>query len=104
MRFDGIGNVSGKVLSGSKNQNMVSHNGIVGHSAPRIQDFQYDWPAGATLVLFSDGIGSHWNLSKYPGLQTRSPIMSGAVLYRDCSRRRDDATVLVARERSGGAN
>lgn len=100
VRFAGVGNVSGTILNGGKTQNMVSHNGIVGHSVSRMQDFVYDWPEGAVLALFSDGIASHWNLAKYPGVQSRSPLLSAAVIYRDSSRRRDDATVLIARERA----
>lgn len=98
VRFAGVGNVSASVMTPGKAHHMVSHNGIVGHSIPRIQDFTYDWPAGATLAMFSDGIASHWNLAKYPGVQLKSPLMSAAVVYRDSSRRRDDATVLIARE------
>jgi hypothetical protein len=37
-------------------------------------------------------------LNAYPGLQLRSPSLIAAVLYRDFSRRRDDVTVVVARE------
>ncbi len=98
VRFAGIGNVSASIYGGARMSNMVSHNGIVGHAAGRLQEFTYDWPAGATLVMFSDGIASHWNLAKYPGLQSRSPLLAAAVIYRDHSRRRDDATVLIARE------
>ncbi len=100
VRFAGIGNVSGSILSAATMHNMVSHNGIVGHAAGRIQDFTYDWPLGATLVLFSDGIASHWSLGKYPGMQSRTPLVMAAALYRDHNRRRDDATVLIARERA----
>jgi anti-sigma regulatory factor (Ser/Thr protein kinase) len=100
VRFAGIGNVAGAIISPAKWQNMVSHNGIVGHSQARMQDFTYDWPADAMLAMYSDGITSHWNLSKYPGLQLRSPLLQAAVVYRDFSRRRDDATVLIARERA----
>jgi anti-sigma regulatory factor (Ser/Thr protein kinase) len=103
VRFSGVGNVSAAIMTSAKLHNMVSHNGILGHAVGRIQDFTYDWPIGATLAMFSDGIGSHWNLSKYPGLQSRSPLVTAAVIYRDFSRRRDDATVLIARERAAKA-
>jgi anti-sigma regulatory factor (Ser/Thr protein kinase) len=100
VRFAGVGNVSAAIMTSAKLHNMVSHNGIVGHTVGRLQDFIYDWPAQAILAMFSDGIGSHWNLSKYPGLQSRSPLMIASVIYRDFSRRRDDATVLIAREKA----
>ena len=50
--------------------------------------------------MFSDGLSTHWDLSPYPGLTQRSPSLLAGVLYRDFSRRRDDVTVVVARERS----
>lgn len=98
VRFAGVGNVAGAVLTETKSHSMVSHNGILGHTIPRVQDFTYDWPLGATLALYSDGISSHWNLMKFPGLSARSPMLGAAVIYRDYSRRRDDATVLLVRE------
>ena len=62
---------------------MVSHNGIVGHAAGRLQDFTYEWPKGATLAMFSDGIASHWSLGKYPGLLSRfAPGRSGGGVSR----------------------
>jgi hypothetical protein len=101
LRFAGIGNVSGSILTPSKSQGLVSHNGIVGHTAGRMQDFTYDWPQGAILLMYSDGIASQLNLSRYPGIFSRSPLLTAAVIYRDYTRHRDDATVLVAREAAG---
>ena len=99
--FAGLGNISGMVLvpTGGRH-NMVSHNGTAGHSAARIQEFSYPVPSQATIVLFSDGLASHWDLSLYPGLAQRAPALIAGVLYRDFSRRRDDVTVVVARERT----
>ena len=97
--FSGIGNISGVVLQpGGARQSLVSHNGTAGHTAGRIQEFQYPVPAQALVVLFSDGLATQWDLNAYPGLQLRSPSLIAAVLYRDFSRRRDDVTVVVTRE------
>ena len=99
--FAGLGNIAGLILlpSGGSRHNMVSHNGTAGHSASRIHEFTYPIPPQATIVMFSDGLGSHWDLSGYPGLAQRPPALIAGVLYRDFSRRRDDVTVVVARER-----
>jgi anti-sigma regulatory factor (Ser/Thr protein kinase) len=99
--FAGLGNITGLVLlpSGGRHH-MVSHNGTAGHNAGRIQEFTYPIPPGAIVVMFSDGLSTHWDLSSYPGLTQRSPSLLAGVLYRDFSRRRDDVTVVVARERS----
>ncbi len=101
VQFSGVGNVGAAVITPGKSQSMVSHNGIIGHTMGRVQDFIYDWPAGATLAMYSDGISTQSSLLKYPGLLARSPLLAAAVLYRDFSRHRDDATVLIAREQAG---
>ena len=100
VRFAGVGNVAAAVITPCKMHSMVSHNGIVGHSAARIQDFTYDWPPGATLAMYSDGIASHWNLAKYPGCAIEISVDVGGGDLSGHSRRRDDATVLIARERA----
>lgn len=99
--FAGLGNIGATVLlpSGSRHT-MVSHNGTAGHHAARIQEFSYPVPAQATIIMFSDGLSTRWDLSPYPGLGQRPPALIAGVLYRDFSRRRDDVTVVVARERT----
>ncbi len=98
--YAGLGNIGGVVLhpTGGRHS-MVSHNGTAGHTAARIQEFHYPVPPGASVILFTDGLASHWDLKAYPGLQRRSASVIAGVLYRDFSRRRDDVTVVVARER-----
>jgi anti-sigma regulatory factor (Ser/Thr protein kinase) len=98
IRFAGIGNVAGSVVDRASSRSMVSHHGIVGQEARRIQEFTYPWPEGALVVLHSDGIGSRWNLDAYPGLAARHPMLAAGILYRDFQRGRDDATVVVLRE------
>lgn len=98
--FSGLGNISGQILlpSGGRH-NMVSHNGTAGHAAGRIDEFNYPVPPQATIVMFSDGLTTRWDLGAYPGLTSKSPALIAGVLYRDHSRGRDDVTVVVARER-----
>jgi anti-sigma regulatory factor (Ser/Thr protein kinase) len=103
-RYAGLGNIAGLVLlpNGGRHS-MVSHNGTAGHNATRIQEFTYPVPRGSILVMFSDGLGTHWDLGAYPGLRTRSASLIAGVLYRDFSRRRDDVTVVVVTERTAVA-
>lgn len=99
--YAGLGNIGGVVLlpEGGRH-NFVSHNGTAGHTAARIQQFSYPVPRDAVVVLYSDGLSSHWSLDAYPGLRRRSSSVIAGVLYRDFSRRRDDVTVVVAKERA----
>jgi anti-sigma regulatory factor (Ser/Thr protein kinase) len=98
LRFAGVGNISGTVLALGRRQGLVSLSGTLGHSVRKVQTFEYVWPAGAVLVLHSDGLSSQWDLSRYPGLVARHPALIAGVVHRDHWRGRDDATVLVARD------
>ena len=97
--YAGIGNIAGAILDGEHSRSLVSHNGIVGHQCHRIQQFQYPWPHSGVLVMNSDGLVTNWRLNQYPGLLAKAPALIAAVLYRDFSRRRDDVSVLVVKER-----
>lgn len=96
--FAGIGNIAASVWTDSSHKHLVSHSGIVGHSAARrTQTFDVPYPPNALVVLHSDGLTSRWDLARYPGLSLRHPSLVAAVLYRDFARGRDDVTVFVAR-------
>ena len=102
--YAGLGNITATViLSSGGRHHMVSHNGTAGHTAARIQEFSYPVPRSAIVVMYSDGLATQWDLSAYPGLATHSASVIAGVLYRDFSRRRDDVTVVVVRERTPNA-
>jgi anti-sigma regulatory factor (Ser/Thr protein kinase) len=97
IRYCGVGNISAAIVSSGSSRSLVSHNGIAGHEMRKIQEFVYEWPADALLVMHSDGVSARWDLSRYPGLALRHPSVVAGVLYRDFSRGRDDALVVVVR-------
>lgn len=98
LHFAGVGNISGTVWSGNSSRSMVSYNGTIGHTVRKIQAFTYPYPDGSLLIMCSDGLISHCDLEAFPGLKGRHPSLIAAMLYRSCTRGRDDATILVARE------
>jgi anti-sigma regulatory factor (Ser/Thr protein kinase) len=98
VRFAGLGNIAGAIVGDGTSHNLVSHHGTAGHQMRRIQQFEYPWPTGASLVLHSDGLLSHWTLDRYPGLVSRHPTLIAAILYRDYRRARDDTSVVVLKE------
>jgi anti-sigma regulatory factor (Ser/Thr protein kinase) len=102
VKFAGVGNISGQIRNATGTTQMVSHNGTAGHEVYKIQQFQYAWPQHALLILHSDGLSRSWDLAAYPGLALRDPSLVAGVLYRDVSRGRDDATVVVLRRREEG--
>ena len=95
LRFAGIGNIGASIIEDGVRRQLMSHNGIVGHNMRKVHELVFPCPAGALVVLASDGITTQWDLAQYPGLTARAPALIAAVLLRDHSRGRDDASVLV---------
>ncbi len=94
--FAGVGNIAGLVVGRDGSQkSMVSHNGTVGFEMRRVHAFDYAWPVGATVILYSDGLTSQLRLDRYNGLLSRHPLLTAGVIYRDFSRHRDDVTAVV---------
>ena len=101
VRFAGAGNIAGTIIDeDNQRRGLVSHNGTVGATMRKVQEFTLPWPSGALLVLHSDGLTSQWRLDDQTGLRARTPEVIAATLYRDYSRGRDDVTVVVARDGS----
>lgn len=96
MVFGGIGNVAGTLAVDGELKRMVSMPGTAGYNARKIQSFEYPFGKGL-IILNSDGLATGWSIGKYPNLVAAHPTLIAAILYRDFSRRRDDATVLVGK-------
>jgi anti-sigma regulatory factor (Ser/Thr protein kinase) len=98
LTFSGVGNIAGHIYSGARaSQHLVSVNGTAGFQSQRIREFSYPWPENGMLVLYSDGLATNTNVESHPGLALRDPALIAGVLYRDFSRRNDDATAVVAK-------
>jgi len=98
LSYAGVGNIVGSIVNSSgKSRSLLSHNGIVGVEARKLQQFDYQWRDGDLLIMHSDGLSARWKLDDYPGLAQADTGVVAAILYRDARRGRDDATILVAR-------
>ena len=96
--FAGLGNIGGAIVDLDCNtRHLLSYNGTVGVQARTFREFEYPVPKGAVVVLFSDGLVSRWDLTRYPGLLYRHPAVIAGVLWRDYTQGRDDVTVAVFR-------
>jgi anti-sigma regulatory factor (Ser/Thr protein kinase) len=93
--YAGVGNISGCLVNAEKSQGLISHNGTLGLTMPRLQQFEYERAAESFLVMHSDGISARWDLHENASLRLRHPAIIAAILYRDHARARDDATVVV---------
>jgi len=95
VRFAGVGNIAGAIVDSGVARRLASHDGTAGFALRTVHEYAYPFPAGAALVLHSDGLRSTWRLDAYPGLALRSPALVAGVLYRDFRRGNDDASVVV---------
>jgi anti-sigma regulatory factor (Ser/Thr protein kinase)/serine/threonine protein phosphatase PrpC len=103
LTYSGVGNIAGRILTGSRNQHLVSHPGTLGTSlvSPRTHVAAYPWQPGAMLVLTTDGIDTHWDPACNGELLRHHPVVIAATIHRDHARGTDDATVLVVRDTRG---
>ena len=96
IRYCGIGNVAGSIVgANSPKRNMVSMNGTAGHNMRKAKDFSYPFMTGMMLVMHSDGLDTHCDLSTLSGLERHRASLVAAALFRGHRRSRDDATVVV---------
>jgi anti-sigma regulatory factor (Ser/Thr protein kinase) len=95
VRFAGLGNIAAVILADGTRRSMLSVPGIAGHQARTIRQFEYTAPAGAAIILHSDGISNRWEPGGLPGLNARDPLVVGAAVLAEAGTRRDDAGVLV---------
>jgi len=95
--YAGIGNIAGTIVDGGGTKSLVSMPGILGHRLQKVRTFDYELPPGGLLIMHSDGLRSGWELTGYPGVQRRDPLVIASLMVRDFERGRDDVSVVVAR-------
>ncbi len=98
VRFAGVGNIAGVIVTEDRQRQMVSHNGIIGFEARKMHEFVYDWQPSAILVLHSDGLQTRWNLDDYAGIRLRQPGLIAGLLLRDFNRGTDDVIVVAIKQ------
>ena len=102
MRCLSVGNVRGAILSDSGPHTLIHCRGTVGAHVvpPPARIACYPWPAGAMLVLWTDGLADHIELTAYARQSTHDPAITAAALYRDHSSDSDDSTVVVVKSQA----
>ncbi len=97
IRACGAGNVIARVISGVSDRTLVMQHGTAGMQMRRPEEVNVPWPPHALLAVFSDGLESRWTPQPLMPVLGRDPSLAAAILLRDHSRGRDDATVVVLR-------
>jgi anti-sigma regulatory factor (Ser/Thr protein kinase) len=97
LRFIGIGNIAGAVISAGVKRGLVSIGGIVGYRQPPLRPFEHPLQADSVVILHSDGVSPRWHAGDLDQLASETPLVIAALLLRDAGIRRDDACVLVGK-------
>ena len=97
LRYVGVGNVNGRVVSGPGERSLICSMGTLGLKVvpPKVKLMTCPWPADGVLVIWTDGLSSRLELAAAPDLRAHDPGLVAAALHRDFARERDDATVVV---------
>jgi anti-sigma regulatory factor (Ser/Thr protein kinase) len=94
----GVGNISTRWAGTKGERNYTPDNGIIGHLlASSFNDLVLSGKDYQLLVSCSDGIKTRWNLERSKAARLHSPLIQAAAIYKDFSRRTDDASVVVCK-------
>lgn len=96
--FATVGNINHK-LTDDSDLTVVPRRGVVGSNGPDPKVTRSEWRPGDRLVLFSDGVDSHWELPPARSMADESATITARRLLDQHSKPHDDATVLVVSER-----
>lgn len=94
----GAGNVATRVMSGIFDRSMVTQHGTAGVQIRKPDRTSLALPQHGLTIVHSDGLGSRWDSSALNPVLERDPTLAAAILFRNFSRGRDDATVVVVRQ------
>ena len=95
VKFSGVGNVAGRLVSSSEDRRLPTQVGMAGHTSADVRESHYRWPDHSIVVLHSDGLRDDWHLRETPGLMHCDPAVIGGWLIRDHAIDLDDVTVVV---------
>jgi negative regulator of sigma-B (phosphoserine phosphatase) len=94
--YVGVGNITVRVL-GPRNSRFVSRDGIVGYRMSTLKEQSLKLFAGDVLVMHSDGIKEHFELSKSPAILTGTAKSIAVELLNQFGKSNDDASCIALR-------
>jgi hypothetical protein len=97
LTFASVGNVEARVFESPEPMNFVIPRGVLGLNARSPMVTQHRWALNNVMVLYSDGLSTHWRWSDFPHLAQASATVAAEELLRAFAREADDATVVVVK-------
>lgn len=97
-----VGNIEIRVFRSREPLKIVFRRGILGSGSPKPAISQNPWDEKGVMVMYSDGIKTHWNWNDFSQFHNASATVLARKLLSSLARDNDDATVLVVKEKVGG--
>ena len=92
-----VGNIDARVYPSSRTNYFEVRRGIIGLNAPKPIVKENAWPIENILVLYSDGLRTHWSWDDFPEFLKHSASENALTMLRTQARDDDDATIVVVR-------
>lgn len=96
--FGSVGNIESRVIGSSAPLNFMVHRGILGVNAPDPHVTEHIWNSDEILLLYTDGIITHWSWKDYQELESLPAQQIAQKLLRSLARENDDATIMVVKK------
>lgn len=97
-RMCGVGNISARISDARMSTGYAPQNGIIGNNMPgTLHEQTLDGSAGQRLIMYSDGLNSRWDITRYAALFKYDPSVLAAAIYKEEARQTDDISVIVGR-------
>ena len=95
LTFASVGNIEARVLKATERCSFIVRRGILGANAPDPVVTEHPWEPGSILLLFSDGLKTHWRPEEFPTIEQESASNIARLLVTKLGRDTDDATAVV---------
>jgi anti-sigma regulatory factor (Ser/Thr protein kinase) len=97
LTFASVGNIEARVFGSPEPMNFVVPRGILGLNAGRAVVTEHRWELNNVMVLYSDGLSTHWRWGDFPHLAKAPATVAAQELLRTFARETDDATIVVVK-------
>jgi len=96
LKFVGIGNITARTL-GAKPGRLISRSGVVGYMMPTPREESLTLSDGDILLIYSDGVKSHFEIEDWPQMRTSSAATLAHDIINLFGKDTDDAACIALR-------
>lgn len=98
-----IGNIESRLFGCKDQNNFIVRRGIVGLNSPRPVVTTHQWSEESVLILYSDGLQSHWGYHDFTEEIWNTSAEAAHTILLKHARDNDDATIVVVKNSKNGA-